>query len=276
MQYYIETKRCVAITCDLNDSQAERFFRWVVSKKQGALFVPLYGAEGRALVVFSHQGTLDASLIDSEPKSGKELNNEARQCWDKDTRLWDNTKCLDEFYHKHHYEWSTKIYPKSAVPDDAPDDFIGKQRVRYKDLKDLKDRGVRVPPFIANYLQTAENIVGGRTDMMEDSDRTPANVNIVNAAKPIPVYYVDPPKDATLEPKDCPVEGVGGFWESHENYAKRIGVQPGTLRGYRRASAGARRSSDGTWGKTKLGEHIFKVIEPGRSNSKTVWWVRNK
>ena len=57
MQYYIETERCVAITCDLNDSQAERFFRWVVSKKQGALFVPLHGAKGRALVVFSHQGT---------------------------------------------------------------------------------------------------------------------------------------------------------------------------------------------------------------------------
>jgi len=125
--------------------------------------------------------------------------------------------------------------------------------------------GVCVPDIIKAYNES-----------IDDSDGKFPNVNIANVTKPIPVYFVDPPKDATLEPKDCPVEGNGGFWESHTKYAERIGRQPGTLTGYRKTNAGARWSSDGTWGETKRGEHIFKVIEPGKSNSETVWWVRYK
>jgi len=120
------------------------------------------------------------------------------------------------------------------------------------------------------------DIITAHHESIKDSDGTFPNVNIANVTKPIPVYFVDPPKDATLEPKDCPVEGNGGFWESHTSYATRLGIKPGTLTGYRKTSAGARWSSDGSWGETKRGEHVFKVIEPSKSNSETVWWVRNK
>jgi len=110
---------------------------------------------------------------------------------------------------------------------------------------------------------------------IDDSDGTVPNVNVVNI-KPIPVYIVEKPKDATLEQENCPIEGVGGFWESQKDYAQRVGLASSVLTAYRKTSEGARWSSDCTWGESKRGEHVFKKIEPSKPNSKFLYWVHSK
>jgi positive regulator of sigma E activity len=66
------------------------------------------------------------------------------------------------------------------------------------------------------------------------------NSLIENNTAPRPVYYVDAPKDATLKPEDCPVEGKGGFWVSQEDYAIRIKLKSTSLTAYRKTSEGVR------------------------------------
>lgn len=160
MKCHIEADRIVGVTCNLTKAQADKFYKWAENQKQNALTIILDGVEGRAIVFVSYEGTLD-NYLDDEPKSAEELENETGYgCWNRgDAKLWDNIKLLDEFYSKYHYFASVKIYPKSSVPEDVPADFISKEQVRYEDLKDVKDRGIRVPPFIANSLRTATNIM---------------------------------------------------------------------------------------------------------------------
>jgi len=97
-----------------------------------------------------------------------------------------------------------------------------------------------------------------------------------NSTTPRPVYYVPKPNDTTLDPQKCPIEGVGGFWESQKKYAVRMKLESSSLTAYRKTSEGARWSSDGTWGETKKGEHIFKKIDPSKPNSEFLYWVHSK
>jgi len=93
--------------------------------------------------------------------------------------------------------------------------------------------------------------------------------------KPIPVYLVDSPRDATLDPKDCPVEGDGGFWVPQIDFAARVRTDTNTLTAYRKKGESVRLSSDGTWGIDKNG-NTFKKIDPSKSNSRYLYWVRYK
>jgi hypothetical protein len=102
------------------------------------------------------------------------------------------------------------------------------------------------------------------------------NSLIENNTAPQPVYYVDNPKDATLKPEDCPVEGKDGFWETQEQYAERVKLTVGTLTAYRKTSEGAKWSSDGTWGTSKKGRFVFKKIEPNNPSSEFMYFVRTK
>jgi hypothetical protein len=102
------------------------------------------------------------------------------------------------------------------------------------------------------------------------------NSLIEKKSAPQPVYYVDAPKDATLRPEDCPVEGKGGFWISQEDYAKRVKLKSTSLTAYRKTSEGVRWSSDGTWGESKKGEHTFKKIDPDNPSSEFLYFVRTK
>jgi hypothetical protein len=136
----------------------------------------------------------------------------------------------------------------------------------------------------ANYPRYAQALTGvGVPDIVEayqasieDSDGTVPNVSIASVANPIPVYLVERPKDTTLDPQDCPIDGVGGFYESQEAHAQRKGKSAGTLTAYRKTSEGARWSSDGTWGESKRGEYIFRKIEPDKPNSEYEYWVVDK
>lgn len=167
--------------------------------------------------------------------------------------------------------------------------------VRMKDGYEQAIKDTRIDPTVlaplGNCIKIAENIrehhlaknsVGvsdvGKAEQasIEDSDGTPANVSVINVVKPIPVYLVDPPKDATLDPKDCPIDGKGGFWESQEAYAERIKLKSSSLTAYRKTSEGARWSSDETWGESKRGEHIFKKVDPSKPNSEFLYWVSSK
>ena len=156
MKYWIETERYVALTCDLTEWQANKFFNHVKTK-QGSLHVMATGVEGQAFVVLSHKGTVDVFVRDRKPKSKKEFEKEKGYgCWDSgDAKLWNNIKLLDDFFKKFHYVISVKIFPESAIPDDVPDDFIGKKQIHHKDIGD-KEKAVC--PFIADYLQRAERI----------------------------------------------------------------------------------------------------------------------
>ena len=92
--------------------------------------------------------------------------------------------------------------------------------------------------------------------------------------QPAPVFYVETPKELT--PLDCPVEGKDGFWEPQKEYAERKGLESSTLTAYRKVKEGARWSSCGNWGDSMKGEHIFKKVEPNKSNSKFLYWVCDK
>ena len=172
MRYYIdfETDRYIGLTCELDEKQTVKFFEWVKSEKQRALTVAVNGVEGQGLVTLSHEGTLDAYLDDTIPQTIEELEAESGYgCWNRDdAALWDNVECLGKFFVNFHYVVSVKIYPESAVPDDMSNDFIRKQQVRYKDLKDREDRGRRMP-LCADYLRAAVNICGNNQEGNEDS-----------------------------------------------------------------------------------------------------------
>lgn len=84
------------------------------------------------------------------------------------------------------------------------------------------------------------------------------------------VYFDKQPKPLTQ--KDYPKDNTG-FWESQEEYAKRIGLAEGTLKRYREKKNGVRRYEDGTWGIDKAG-NIFKKVSD-KSNSPYQYFVRD-
>ena len=166
-RYVIETEHHVGLSCGLNTEQADKFFTWGKTQ-EGAFGITLIGAEGQALVVLHQKNTLNA-ILSKKPKGKNELEKEdGFGCWNRaDTKLWDNIECLDEFFAQYHYVASIKIYPKSAVPDDAPIDFIKKKLFRFDALKDQR---IKVPPFIADCLREAVHIRDFDKDESEDAE----------------------------------------------------------------------------------------------------------
>ena len=142
---------------------------------------------------------------------------------------------------------------------------------------------------VSKALRVFENVIHDMWEDMQDAAQSAQLCNPIIAAlekqtealtaalkESMPVYFVDPPKDATLDPQDCPVDGKGGFWETQKDYADRIGIKSSTLTAYRKASEGARWSSCGEWGESKRGKHIFKKINPDDPNSEFQYWVCDK
>jgi len=182
MKYWIETERYVALTCALTEWQADKFLNSIKTNKSASCII-LNGAEGQALVVFSHKGALETILVDPQDREERLRQEAGNVCGNRDdAKLWDNIKLLDDFFRKNHYVISVKIFPESAIPDDVPNDFIRKKQIHHKDIRDKEKT---VCPVIADYLQRAARIRNLYKNRPETESTPPPEQNHSNSDAPV-------------------------------------------------------------------------------------------